>query len=178
MLTLHLNGDEYWNEITSQFISVQSKDFHFNHCLKAIAKWESITRRVFLSKYEKKTSEDIKLYLQCMCEEPIEDHEITALMYQYGDTIKDYIETKQSATNVIMRNTRSSNTDVLTSEVIYYYMASAMIPYECDTWHISRLLALLEVASVKSQPEKQMSKRAIYEQNAMLNKARRAGRPG
>jgi hypothetical protein len=53
------------------------------------------------------------------------------------------------------------------------------MPFDiCDKWHISRLLTLLEVASIKNTPEKKMSSRAILSQNAALNKIRRAGRPG
>ena len=178
MLTLHLEPEEYWDEIKSEFILLKEKDFHFNHCLKAISKWESITHKVFLSRYEKHTIEDLKLYIKCMCEENISDNELYAIIYKYGDEIKSYLDTKQTATSVRLPNNNRGNSDVLTSEVIYYYMAAAMIPYECDTWHISRLLALLEVAAAKSQPEKQMSRKAIYEQNALLNKARRAGRHG
>lgn len=178
MLVLHLNSEEYWDESKSEFTVLPDKEYHFNHCLKSIAKWESLTGKVFLSKYEKHNSDDIKLYIRCMCDSDISDKEIYALLWNYGADIKKYLETKQSATVVNLRTNTSANRDTLTSEVIYYYMAAAMIPFECDTWHISRLLALLEVAAAKSQPDKQMSRRAIYEQNALLNKARRAGRPG
>ena len=63
--------------------------------------------------------------------------------------------------------------EIVTSEIIYYWMISLGIPREFEKWHINRLMTLIEVCSIKNQPAKKMSQREIYSQNAALNAKRR-----
>jgi hypothetical protein len=65
------------------------------------------------------------------------------------------------------------NRQVVTSELIYFWMAQYNIPFECQKWHLSRLMTLIRIASIKNAPEKKMSQRAIMSQNKSLNAARR-----
>ena len=63
--------------------------------------------------------------------------------------------------------------DTLTSEVLYYYMITLGIPFECEKWHLNKLFSLMEVCSTKMQPNKKLSKSQIWKRNAKLNAARR-----
>ena len=62
---------------------------------------------------------------------------------------------------------------MVTSELIYYWMVALEIPFECQKWHINRLMMLIQICSIKNQPDKKMSKKSTAQQNAMLNAARR-----
>ena len=66
-----------------------------------------------------------------------------------------------------------SNGEVLTSELIYYYMIASNIPFECQKWHLNRLITLIRVCSIKNQPPKKMGKGELMKRNASLNAARR-----
>jgi hypothetical protein len=72
--------------------------------------------------------------------------------------------------------TNESNTpsrEIITSEIIYYWMSEFNIPPEYQKWHINRLLTLIKVCSYKKAPPKQMSKQEILSQQRALNEARK-----
>ena len=63
--------------------------------------------------------------------------------------------------------------EIITSELIYFWMISFGIPVEFQKWHLNRLLTLIRVFNVKNQPSKKMSTGEIMRNNAALNAARR-----
>ena len=68
---------------------------------------------------------------------------------------------------------RASNSEQITSELIYYWMITANIPFECENWHLNRLLTLIKVCNIKAQKPKKMGTKALLNRNAQLNAARR-----
>jgi hypothetical protein len=65
------------------------------------------------------------------------------------------------------------NSEIITAELIYYWMISLQIPVDFDKWHINRLLTLIRVCNIKNQPQKKMNKKDIMSRNAALNAARK-----
>ena len=63
--------------------------------------------------------------------------------------------------------------EIMTSELLYYYMIAANIPFECERWHLNRLLTLIRICSIKSQPEKKRPINEVMKSNAALNAARK-----
>lgn len=168
MLTLSLPTVDMWDQSNERFIVAGDYGtYQFEHNLKAIAEWESIWKIPFLDDNDK-TIEMTRHYAALMCTKTISPDWIDdgALM-----KIAEYINEDKSATTI--KSDGKSNNKIITSEVLYGYMSEAQIPFDTDTWHLSRLLKLIEVVGNLRTPPKKMSQTEIMEQNKRLNEERR-----
>ena len=86
--------------------------------------------------------------------------------------IIEYINSKPTATTI--SSSGEGGRRILTSEVIYAYMANAQVPYSCETWNIHRLLVLLGVIGELNAPKKKRSKEETARMYKDLNAKRRA----
>lgn len=128
----------------------------------------------FLSK-ENKTSEETIDYIKCMTiTQNVDDKVYYALTKKNYEDIFKYIDSPMTATT-FNDTKKSSNREVITSELIYYWMVALNIPMECQKWHLNRLLTLVRVCNIKNDTSKQskMSAREINARNAALNAERR-----
>lgn len=177
MLEITIDGIDFWDEVTERFTQTDSVTLQLEHSLISLSKWESKWEIPFLRPEEKTTEQTID-YIRFMNLTPDVDptvfERITNADFR---RVSEYIEAKMTATWFNDKNKKGAAkkaTEVITSELIYYWMISLTIPFEAQYWHLNRLLTLIKVCDNKnSQPEK-LSKSEIAARNRALNEERRA----
>lgn len=162
---------EYWDEEKEEFINTNGGEIHLEHSLISISKWESKWKKSFINS-EKQIGDELYDYIRCMAQEDISIDLIKLMDSDTLSKIIDYINDPMSATTVKTYGPKSPNREVVTSELIYYWMIALNIPFECQNWHLNRLLKLIEVCNLKNNPKK-MGRNDIMRQNRDLNAARR-----
>lgn len=172
MLELVVEDSEWFDETTNEFYPIKGCVLRLEHSLVSISKWESKWKVPFLSR-EKKTYEQTLDYIKCMTiNQNVKPETYLGITNDHIRQVNEYISDEKTATTFKETN-NIANRQVVTSELIYFWMAQFNIPMECQKWHFSRLITLLRVASIKNTPEKKMSRNAILSQNRSLNAARR-----
>ena len=172
MLTLTIPATELWDEAKQEFIYTKEQTLQLEHSLVSISKWESKWCRSRRST-PPSTKEETIDYIKCMTITKNVNPEVyNHLTQENVDQIKAYINAPMTATT-FSDTKNSKNSEIVTSELIYYWMVALQIPSEYDKWHINRLLTLIRVCNIKNQPPKKRSRREIMSRNAALNAARR-----
>ena len=175
MLTLFVPGIEVWDETKECFISTKDCTLQLEHSLVSLSKWEAKWCKAFLSEFVEKTEEEAIDYIRCMTINHVPDEVYYTLTPEHMTMISEYINSPMTATTFSEQQKRGpKNRDVITSELIYYWMVALQIPFECQKWHLNRLLTLIQVCNIKNQPPKKMKRADILSRNASLNAARRA----
>lgn len=175
---------EIWDPVKEEFVyseEIRETKITLEHSLVSISKWESKWKKAFL-KEEQKTPEQVVDYIKCMTiEKNIPDNVYENIPTNEIKRITDYIEDRMTATYIKQRpeNNNPGRKDVVTSELIYYWMIANQIPFECEKWHLNRLMALIQICSVKNAAmyggkKNRAGKQDLLRQNAALNAARRA----
>ena len=173
MLRITIHGCEQWDDDEQVFIVTKEKTIELEHSLVSISKWESKWNKPFLSKKEK-TIEEMIDYYRCMTITPNVDPNIYyAMTIKNKKDIENYIEAPMTATWFSKQKKGPTSSEQVTSELIYYWMINYQIPFECQKWHLNRLMTLIKICQIKSEPGKKMSERDVLSQNAALNAYRR-----
>lgn len=173
MLTITIPATEEFDEIKGEFVYSKEQTLQLEHSLISISKWESKWCKPFLAKQDK-TAEEVIDYVKCMTlNKSVSDDVYRCLTQDNISAINEYIGAPMTATYFSNQDKGKRNNEQITSELIYYWMIALQIPFECQKWHINRLLTLIRVCNVKNAPPKKMSKREIISRNAALNAARR-----
>ena len=172
MLKITVPAAEFWDEIHEEFIYKKEQTLQLEHSLVSLSKWESKWNKAFLGKKEK-TDEEILDYVRCMTLTQNVDPEVyTRLSAENYHAINAYIEAPMSATRFHEDKQSDRNKDVVTSELIYYWMISYNIPVDiCQKWHLNRLLMLIRICNAENKPPKKRSKRDLYRHYAEVNAA-------
>lgn len=173
MLQITIPAMELWDEGKREFIYLKEKTLQLEHSLVSLSKWESKWHKPFLSKEEKTYEESID-YIKCMT---ITQNVSLDVYYRLTDTnisqINDYIKSSMTATVFSGDGVGKSNHEIVTAELIYYWMVALNIPFECQKWHLDRLITLIRVCSIKNSSPKKMSRSEILRQNRALNEERK-----
>ncbi len=172
MLEITVPGLEYFNEETNEFTYFEDVTIELEHSLVSISKWEANWCKPFLDGKDK-SMEEIIDYVKCMTvTEKIDADVYTRMTEGNLIAINDYIGRPMTATT-FREEKKPGGREIITSEIIYYWMVSYNIPFECQYWHLNRLLTLVKVCNVKNNPPKKMSQQEILARNKALNDARR-----
>ena len=173
MLRITIPAVEQWDEAKQEFIYTKEQTLSLEHSLVSISKWESKWCKPFLSKQEKNFEETLD-YVKCMTITQNVDPEVyNYLTNENIKAINEYIEAPMTATYFSDEQNSKTSREQVTAELIYYWMIAFNIPFECQKWHLNRLLTLIKVCSIKNQPPKKRSRKEIMSRNAALNAARR-----
>lgn len=174
MLTIIVPAGEQYDERTGEFIYVKKDQvLQLEHSLISLSKWESKWCKSFLSRNDK-TEEELLDYIKCMTlTQNVDSAVYRNLSKDNIEQINKYIEAPMTATSFSEDKRGRANREIITSELIYYWMISLNIPFECQKWHLNRLLTLIRVCNIKNQPPKKMGKKTLMSRNAALNAARR-----
>lgn len=181
MLILKLDGEEFWDEEKQEFVYTEPIELRLEHSLVSINKWESKWHVPFLGREHEKTPEEFVDYIRFMILSKNIDDDIIRRVVTSEDALKQikaYQEDPMTATTFSKKQQAvarlNQGGEYITAELIYYWMVALQIPFECEKWHINKLLTLIQVCNLKNSPPKKMSKQEIYAQNRALNAARRA----
>lgn len=174
MLTIDVPiSPEGWDDEKQEFVEPKTQRLQLEHSLVSLSKWESKWHKPFYSKKEL-TAEELLDYIRCMTLTKNVDLDVyNHLTEKNVKEVKDYIEDPMTATTFSKEDKGRGNGETVTSELIYYWMIASNIPFECQKWHLNRLITLIRVCGVKNTPPKKRSKRDIMSRNAALNAARR-----
>lgn len=164
---------EGWDEEKEMFVEAQTVVLDLEHSLSSISKWESKWCKSFIATKELTVEETID-YMKCMTLTKDVDPKIWSFItnnhiYQ----VTDYISAPMTATTVKEDKSAKKSNEIITAELIYYWMIASNIPFECDKWHLNKLLMLIRVCSAKNAPSKKMSRKEQFAQQRALNAARR-----
>ena len=175
MLKILVPGQqELWDETNEVFIHTNSKDtmLRLEHSLISISKWESKYHVPFLS--SDKSAAQILDYIKCMTLTDVDDEVYARLTIENIRAINDYIADPMTASTVTNAPNAKKTHEIVTSELIYYWMIAYNIPVEFEKWHINRLIMLIRICSAKNDTGQKMTKSEIAAQNRAINAARRA----
>ena len=168
MLEIEVVIDENFDETTNTFVVGKSVKVRLEHSLVSLSKWEATWEEAFLGKGAKTTEQTIS-YIEMMLLDEISPEIFRTLLEKHVEEIQTYINAPMNATKLPSTTNKASSREVITAELIYYWMAQLNVPFDCENWHLTRLFTLIQVFNIKNTPPKKMS----AAERQRLNNARR-----
>lgn len=173
MLRITVPGVEFFDEEKQEFIDTEDVVLELEHSLVSLSKWEESFEKPFLSD-DRKTTEETVGYIKAMLLTPEVPSDVFERLTEANlETVSSYIDRKMTATWFNEQMNKPRGKEIITAEIIYYWMTSLQVPYECQFWHLNKLLALIKVINLKNTPAKKMPKRDMLAQRRALNEQRR-----
>ena len=175
MLELVICEPELYDEENNLFIEPKKHIIKLEHSLVSLGKWESKWCKPFLTK-KAKTLEEWIDYIKCMTVTQNVDPSLYNLITdEHILQINDYMNAPMTATTVPKDNS-SPNREIVTAELIHYWMIAHNIPQSYEKWHINRLLTLINVCNYKNKPPKKKSQSELLNHHRAVNASRRKPR--
>lgn len=173
MLQITIPGAEYFDDAKQEFVYEKEQTLQLEHSLVSLSKWESKWKKAFLSGKDKSYEETLD-YIKCMTiTKNVNPSVYSRLTNENLEQINSYISDPMTATYFPKDEAKENSREVVTSELIYYWMIAMNVPPEYQKWHLNRLLSLIRVCEIKNAPPKKMGRKELMSRNAALNAARR-----
>lgn len=141
---------EYFDNIRQEFITIPARHvdaihLQLEHSLLSIAKWEGKWHTSFFST-EQMTPEQFLDYVRCMTINTQKNPNVyTDLTQEDFEAIMAYMGDQMSAIDVSAKKKKKSRKkETETAESVYFSMTQLGIPFDCEKWHINRLIALID----------------------------------
>jgi hypothetical protein len=174
MLKIIVPGVEMYDDQRQEFITVGDVKLELEHSLVSLSKWESFFEKPFLGEVDK-TMDEVLGYIKAMTLTPeVPEEAFHKLSENNILEINEYIDANMTATWFHEAPGAPRSRDVITAEVIYYWMITFQIPFECELWHLNRLFTLIRVCNIKQAKPKKMSRAEIAARNRELNAQRKS----
>lgn len=173
MLEIVIKPVELWDPKERKFSKTKEYKLQLEHSLISISKWEARWNKSFL-KEESKTAEETIDYIKCMTlTQNVPPEAYLYLSEENLNQIVEYIKAPMTATWFSEDNNRKFNREIITNEVIYDWMIEFGVPFECQKWHLNRLITLIRVRAAKNKKSKPMSEKDTLSMYREINAARR-----
>ena len=170
MLEITIPETELFDGVKN-FIYVKGQTLRLEHSLVSLSKWEAKWHKAYLSK-KKKTLAESRDYVRCMTlNQNMDPNVYLAITPTMLKQVDAYINESMTATTFHNRKKPGGHQETITAEIIYYWMICHGIPFECQKWHLNRLLTLINVCNAKSQKPKKISQSEQIAFNRKINEA-------
>ena len=169
LLIINVPALSGFDEDLEQFVHTKACTLQLEHSLISLSKWEAEWHKPFLSE-DKKTDKESNDYIRCMhIGNNIDNRVFNLLPPSILKQIHDYIINPMTASTVVKKKKNTINNETITSELVYYWMVALTIPFECQKWHLNRLIMLIDICNAKNQPAEKKSEKEIIEQYRNIN---------
>lgn len=162
-LSITVSGRELFDPNTNEIFYVKNQTYLLEHSLISISKWESLYHRSFLNDGPKDAEETLAYIRMMVINGQMDELTSKCLSTENLKTITEYIQNPMTATTISNRRPHegaSKRKEIVTSELIYYWMIALSIPQEYQKWHLNRLLTLIQVCNIKNQGDSNKSTKA------------------
>lgn len=176
MLHVEIPDVELYDEINNEFKIRKGASIVMEHSLLSLAKWESKYHKPFLTDGEKSLEETIEYYKCMTITQNVDPSAYQNITPAISRQIDDYMSDTMSATTFHEfpgSGKKSNDGSFISAEIIYYWMISLNIPFECQKWHLNRLMTLIRVVTEKNAPTKKIPKSDLLARQRRLNEERK-----
>lgn len=175
MLTINIPEQELFDEANNTFVTAPPTVLRLEHSLVSLASWESKWEKPFLSSDEHTYEETLSYVQEMSIGDEIPLDMLSRLTREQFTEINKYIEAKMTATWFKeLPGASRMNKEVITAEIIYYWMNALNVSLEWETRHLNRLFTLIKVLNEKNKPAKKQPRSTTLEQHRAINEQRRA----
>lgn len=157
MLGVQVTLEEEYDEESSKFVASSSFMVHLEHSLCSVSKWESIWKESFLGKKDKTQKQTVSYIETMILDDKLPPGVFQKLIGNHLEEIMSYVSDEMTATKLRVDPNSPQSREIITSELIYYWMISMNIPVQFEHWHLNRLITLIRVINLKNSPKKKMS---------------------